>query len=119
MCCCCCPQVGLGGGMKAGINIWVAKRHNSYTHKAWAHLAGKPVRPEDLPRPINEQDAALVAAAAAAKEAAMAEAAARHAAVNAAATPTGSVKAQDGKLPPAGVLPPLTPEPGAERLLRA
>eukprot|EP00877_Chromochloris_zofingiensis_P011289 jgi/Chrzof1/6413/Cz18g09230.t1_LCKAS7 len=46
-------QVGVGGGMKAGINIWRALRDTSYTHPAWAHLNGTPYSPSDMPRPID------------------------------------------------------------------
>eukprot|EP00877_Chromochloris_zofingiensis_P011287 jgi/Chrzof1/6411/Cz18g09190.t1_LCKAS6 len=46
-------QVGVGGGMKAGINIWRALRDTSYTHPAWAHLNGTPYSASDMPRPID------------------------------------------------------------------
>ena len=54
-------QVGLGGGMKAGVNIWQAVRDNRYVHLAWDHVAERPVRDEDLPRRI--EDPASTAAA--------------------------------------------------------
>eukprot|EP00775_Hariotina_reticulata_P006451 gene6451-6680_t len=47
-------QVGMGGGMKAGINVWLALRNNNNTvHKAWRHLAARPLTEADLPRPIQ------------------------------------------------------------------
>lgn len=46
-------QVGMGGGMKAGINVWLALRNNSTVHKAWRHLAAQPLTEADLPRPIQ------------------------------------------------------------------
>lgn len=35
-------QVGAGGGMKGGVNIWRALRDNDYVHAAWMHVAGRP-----------------------------------------------------------------------------
>jgi hypothetical protein len=46
-------QIGMGGGMKAGINIWLALRNNSTVHKVWRHLAARPLTEADLPRPIR------------------------------------------------------------------
>eukprot|EP00878_Enallax_costatus_P023368 GHUV01024854.1.p2 GENE.GHUV01024854.1~~GHUV01024854.1.p2 ORF type:complete len:106 (+),score=42.30 GHUV01024854.1:689-1006(+) len=43
----------MGGGMKAGVNIWRALRHNSVVHPAWRHLADKPLTEADLPRAIE------------------------------------------------------------------
>jgi 3-ketoacyl-CoA synthase len=124
-------QVGLGGGMKAGVNIWVANRNIKDTHGAWAHLNGQPVRPEDLPRPIDDSDPAQVEASAAAKAAA--KAAARAKAEAAAAAAYGDTSPGDKAAAPVGVveagglgdappLPdhlrnaPITPKPSAERL---
>ncbi|GBG00657.1 hypothetical protein Rsub_13392 [Raphidocelis subcapitata] len=45
-------QVGLGGGMKAGANVWRALRDVREAHPAWAHL-GAPLTEADLPRPIG------------------------------------------------------------------
>ena len=36
-------QIGMGGGMKAGINIWRSLRDNRDNHMAWRHLNGVPV----------------------------------------------------------------------------
>lgn len=47
-------QIGMGGGMKAGVNIWRALRDVNCTHNAWAHLHGKAVIEADLPRPISD-----------------------------------------------------------------
>lgn len=47
-------QIGMGGGMKAGVNIWRALRDVQDTHTAWAHLNGKAVTEADLPRPISD-----------------------------------------------------------------
>jgi 3-ketoacyl-CoA synthase len=35
-------QVGAGGGMKGGVNIWKALRDNDEVHAAWMHIAGRP-----------------------------------------------------------------------------
>eukprot|EP00879_Flechtneria_rotunda_P018307 GHRR01019204.1.p1 GENE.GHRR01019204.1~~GHRR01019204.1.p1 ORF type:complete len:344 (+),score=106.88 GHRR01019204.1:112-1032(+) len=47
-------QIGMGGGMKAGVNVWRALRDITITHEAWAHLNGKAVTEADLPRPISD-----------------------------------------------------------------
>lgn len=47
-------QVGAGGGMKGGVNIWRALKDNNCTHPAWRHLNGRAYTEEDLPRKINE-----------------------------------------------------------------
>jgi hypothetical protein len=39
-------QVGMGGGMKAGINCWRALRDVQDVHEVWAHLQGQPVTGE-------------------------------------------------------------------------
>lgn len=39
---CAVLQVGAGGGMKGGVNIWKALRDNHYVHSCWMHCAGKP-----------------------------------------------------------------------------
>jgi hypothetical protein len=46
-------QIGVGGGMKGGINIWRALRNNHTMHPAWVHLADKPITEADLPRSIQ------------------------------------------------------------------
>jgi hypothetical protein len=46
-------QVGMGGGMKAGVNIWRALKANRCTHKAWEHLKHAPLTEADLPRAIE------------------------------------------------------------------
>lgn len=48
-------QVGAGGGMKGGVNIWKALKDTSYMHAAWMHV-NRPYRDEDLPRRINEKE---------------------------------------------------------------
>lgn len=58
-------QIGMGGGMKAGVNVWRANRDlKGCVHPAWAHVAGRPVTEADLPRPISEDKAEAEAAAA-------------------------------------------------------
>jgi 3-ketoacyl-CoA synthase len=47
-------QIGMGGGMKAGVNIWRALKDNHIVHPAWRHVANKPVTEADLPRPITD-----------------------------------------------------------------
>jgi hypothetical protein len=37
-------QVGAGGGMKGGVNIWKALRDTHSMHPAWLHCAGRPYR---------------------------------------------------------------------------
>lgn len=49
-------QVGAGGGMKGGVNIWRALRDTDSVHPAWTHCAGRPYRDEDLPRRVNEKE---------------------------------------------------------------
>lgn len=46
-------QVGMGGGMKAGVNVWRALRTNDAVHPAWRHLAATPLTEADLPRAIE------------------------------------------------------------------
>lgn len=46
-------QVGMGGGMKAGVNVWRALRNNSVVHRAWEHLKDCPLTEADLPRAIT------------------------------------------------------------------
>jgi hypothetical protein len=36
-------QIGMGGGMKAGVNVWRALRDVQDDHLAWRHLNGVPV----------------------------------------------------------------------------
>jgi len=50
-------QIGMGGGMKAGINMWRALKDNRSCHLAWRHLNGRQVQEAELPRPIYEADA--------------------------------------------------------------
>jgi hypothetical protein len=37
-------QVGAGGGMKGGVNIWKAMRDTHSMHPAWMHCAGRAYR---------------------------------------------------------------------------
>jgi hypothetical protein len=55
-------QVGAGGGMKGGVNIWRALRDTHSAHPAWLHCAGRPYRDEDLPRRVNEKEDATLRA---------------------------------------------------------
>jgi hypothetical protein len=51
-------QIGMGGGMKVGINVWRALNNNASIHPAWVHLASNPLTEADLPRsiePVGEQ----------------------------------------------------------------
>ncbi len=50
-------QLGIGGGMKTGVNVWRALKSNRSPHGAWLHRAGVPMRPEDLPRRVEEDTA--------------------------------------------------------------
>ncbi len=36
-------QLGVGGGMKAGVNVWRALRDVRVRHQAWDHLADTPL----------------------------------------------------------------------------
>jgi len=47
-------QVGAGGGMKGGVNVYRALRDLSDVHPAWRHCAGAPYAEADLPRRIYE-----------------------------------------------------------------
>jgi hypothetical protein len=40
-------QIGMGGGMKAGVNIWCALRDVQDSHPAWQHLHGVPITGEE------------------------------------------------------------------------
>lgn len=51
-------QIGMGGGMKAGVNIWRALRDNHSTHTAWRHLQLSPLTEADLPRAMDDRAAA-------------------------------------------------------------
>jgi hypothetical protein len=55
--------------MKAGVNVWRALHNNQCVHRAWMHLAAKPLTEADLPRAIEAigPDSTLAADAAAAK----------------------------------------------------
>jgi hypothetical protein len=46
-------QVGVGGGMKCGVALWVALRDIKDDHACWDHLAGRVQTEADLPRPIS------------------------------------------------------------------
>jgi len=46
-------QIGVGGGMKAGVGYWRALRDIHDVHPAWAHWNGRPMAESDLPRPIS------------------------------------------------------------------
>ena len=50
-------QVGAGGGMKGGVNVWRALRDTQSAHPAWMH-ADRPYREDDLPRRINAEQPA-------------------------------------------------------------
>ena len=45
-------QLGVGGGMKAGSNVWRAVRDVQVPHRAWQHLSS-PVQEADLPRALE------------------------------------------------------------------
>lgn len=50
-------QLGVGGGVKAGCNIWKALRDikgDLAAHSSWAHFAANPMTEADLPRGIND-----------------------------------------------------------------
>ncbi|KXZ47999.1 hypothetical protein GPECTOR_31g363 [Gonium pectorale] len=48
-------QLGVGGGMKGGCNVWRALRNvDGSKHKAWQHLMGRPLTEADLPRGIEK-----------------------------------------------------------------
>ncbi|WIA36536.1 hypothetical protein OEZ86_007829 [Tetradesmus obliquus] len=49
-------QAGVGGGMKAGINIWRALRDVKDVHPAWACVAETRYTEADLPRPITRKE---------------------------------------------------------------
>jgi hypothetical protein len=36
-------QLGVGGGMKAGVNVWQAIRDVNNVHRAWEHLKDTPL----------------------------------------------------------------------------
>jgi len=57
-------QVGAGGGMKGGVNIWRALKDIDCEHPAWAHLNGRAYTDDDMPRRVNEPKKAGHAAAA-------------------------------------------------------
>jgi hypothetical protein len=46
-------QVGVGGGMKCGVALWVALKDIKDPHACWDHLAGRVQTEADLPRPIS------------------------------------------------------------------
>ncbi|KAG2486089.1 hypothetical protein HYH03_015290 [Edaphochlamys debaryana] len=48
-------QLGVGGGMKGGANVWRALRDvDGSGHAAWAHLRGRRITEADLPRGIDK-----------------------------------------------------------------
>jgi hypothetical protein len=47
-------QVGVGGGMKSSVAYWRALRDVRDIHPCWAHLEGKALTEDDLPRPISK-----------------------------------------------------------------
>ena len=103
-------QVGMGGGMKVGANVWRALRDVRDAHAAWAHLRGRPLREADLPRAIEDgaamAEAADAAAAAKKKTAAAAvEGGGKAAAAAAGAAAIGAPAAAADKAP--APLPPL------------
>lgn len=59
-------QIGMGGGMMVGINVWRALNTNNSLHPAWLHLASTPLTEQDLPRSIESPAAAQAVTAAAA-----------------------------------------------------
>ncbi|KAF8069577.1 KCS2 [Scenedesmus sp. PABB004] len=66
-------QVGMGGGMKAGVNVWRALRDNGAVHPAWRHLAAAPLTEADLPRAIETAGGPAAAKPAAGEPAAAAD----------------------------------------------
>lgn len=58
-------QIGMGGGMKVGINVWRALNTNHSVHPAWISLSANPLTEEDLPRSIEPTDGAAAATGAA------------------------------------------------------
>ena len=57
-------QIGMGGGMKAGVNVWRALRDVRSVHPAWRHVAGRPLTEADLPRPVTDPPPPAAAATA-------------------------------------------------------
>jgi hypothetical protein len=55
-------QVGAGGGMKGGVNIWQALRDTETPHAAWVHVA-VPYTEADMPRSISDPRSAAKTAA--------------------------------------------------------
>jgi 3-ketoacyl-CoA synthase len=56
-------QIGMGGGMKAGVNVWKALRDINSVHPAWAHRVNRPYIESELPRPVlNDKDREEIAA---------------------------------------------------------
>ncbi|GAX73324.1 hypothetical protein CEUSTIGMA_g778.t1 [Chlamydomonas eustigma] len=52
-------QLGVGGGVKAGCNVWRALRNiqgDRAVHSVWEHLEGKPMSETDLPRGVEGGD---------------------------------------------------------------
>lgn len=46
-------QLGVGAGVKCGVNVYRALRSFKSPHPAWAHLGGVPVTEADLPLPLH------------------------------------------------------------------
>jgi 3-ketoacyl-CoA synthase len=47
-------QLGIGGGVEAGVAMWRAVRDVQDPHAIWVHLNGKATKESDLPRKIDE-----------------------------------------------------------------
>ncbi|EFJ47012.1 hypothetical protein VOLCADRAFT_61822 [Volvox carteri f. nagariensis] len=48
-------QLGVGGGMKGGCNVWLALRDvDGSKHTAWQHLEGRRIQEAELPRGIDK-----------------------------------------------------------------
>ena len=46
-------QLGVGAGVKCGVNVYKALRTFKMAHPSWAHLNGVPVTEADLPLPLH------------------------------------------------------------------
>lgn len=46
-------QLGVGAGVKCGVNVYKALRTFKTAHPSWAHLGGVPVTEADLPLPLH------------------------------------------------------------------
>ncbi|KAL6763254.1 FAE1/Type III polyketide synthase-like protein-domain-containing protein [Haematococcus lacustris] len=72
-------QLGVGGGMKAGVNVWRAMRDIRQEHPVWLHLKDSPLTEADLPRGLEGGDIRDPRLAKVAKDAADAAAKSRQA----------------------------------------